>query len=155
MIVIGPVRWWSAAERWWFALFLGAAVGFVVLGIGGRIAMRAIASANRVPTGFSVGGTATVVLLGVASGVGGGFLYAFLYRYVQRPRLARSALFTLALVLLTLRGLRPIQPLALEWFLPLALGYGAIVDVLYTRWAGRRTAGIVSESPTSSYPGGA
>jgi hypothetical protein len=155
MMAVAPVRWRSAAEPWLFALCLGAAVGFVVLGIGGRIAMRAIAIANRVPTGFSVGGTATVVLLGVGSGVGGGLLYAFLHRYVQRPRLARSTLFALALVLLTLRGLRPIQPLALEWFMPLALGYGAIVDVIYTRWAGRRTAGTVSGSPTSPYPGGA
>ena len=145
---------WRVEAPWLFALLLGAAVGFVVLGIGGRIAMRAIAIANGVPTGFSVGGTATVVLLGLASGIGGGLLYALLHRYVRQPRLARSALFAVALVLLTLRGLRPIQPRALEWFMPLALGYGAIVDVIYTRWATRRTA-RPGESVTSPYPGGA
>ncbi len=145
---------WRVEASWLFALLLGGAVGFVVLGIGGRIAMRAIGIANGVPTGFSIGGTATVVLLGLASGIGGGLLYALLYRFVLRPRLVRSALFTLALVLLTLRGLRPIQPLALEWFMPLALGYGAIVDVIYSRWASRRTARTVSESTTSPYPGG-
>ena len=140
---------------WLFALLLGATVGFVVLGIGGRIAMRAIAMANRLPAGFSVDGTATVVFLGLVSGVGGGLLYALLHRYVHRPRLARSALFALAIVLLTLRGLRPIQPLALEWFMPLALGYGAVVDVIYTRWASRRAARTIAESATSPYPGGA
>lgn len=146
---------WRVEAPWPLALLLGGVVGFVVLGIGGRIAMRAIAIANGVPAGFSLGGTATVVLLGLASGVAGGLLYAFLHRYVRRPRLARSVLFTLALVLLTLRGLRPIQPLALEWFMPLALGYGAIVDVVYSRWASRRTARTVGESATSPYPGGA
>ena len=145
------IRW---NGPWLFALLLGAAVGFVVLGRGGRIAMRAIAIANGVPTGFSVGGTANVVLLGLASGIGGGLLYALLHRYI-RARLARSTLFTVALVLLTLRGLRPIQPLALEWFVPLALGYGAIVDVIYTRWAIRRSARRVGESATSPYPGSA
>jgi hypothetical protein len=145
----------SANRPWLFALLLGAAVGFVVLGIGGRIAMRAIAIANGVPGGFSLDGTATVVLLGLASGIGGGLLYALLHRYVARPRPVRSVLFTLALVLLTLRGLHPIQPLALEWFMPLALGYGAIVDVVYSRWASRRTARAVSESVTTPYPGGA
>jgi hypothetical protein len=65
-----------------------------------------------------------------------------------------SALFTLALVVLTLRGLRPIQPLALEWFMALALAYGAIVDVIHSRWASRWTARTVSESAMSPYPAG-
>ena len=131
-------RWRTVADPWLLALLLGAAVGLIVLGVGGRLAMRAIALANRAPLGFSLGGTVTVVLLGVASGVGGGLLYALLYRLVPRPRLVRSALFGAALVLLTLRGLRPIQPLALQWFMPLAVVYGAIVDVAYTTWYRRR-----------------
>jgi len=109
-----------------------------VLGVGGRVAMRAIALAGNTPPSFSIGGTATVVFLGAVSGAGGGLLYALLNRVVARRRLLRSALFGVALVLLTLRGLRPIQPLALEWFMPLALAYGAIVDVGYTVWARRR-----------------
>lgn len=140
------LRWRTAAEPWLFGLLLGAGVGLIVLGVGGRIAMRAIAVANRASPSFSIGGTATVVFLGVVSGVGGGLLYALLHRFVQRPRLVRTALFTIALVLLTLRGLRPIQPFALEWFMPLALGYGAIVDVAFTRWARRRSAMSAGES---------
>lgn len=139
MTVLAAPRWRSAVEPWLFGLLLGAGVGLVVLGVGGRAAMRAIALANNTPPGFSLGGTATVVFLGVASGVGGGFLYALLYRLIPERRLVRSALFAVALVLLTLRGLRPIQPLALEWFMPLALAYGAIVDVAYTVRYRRRT----------------
>jgi hypothetical protein len=149
------VRWRRGTEPVVRALLLGAAVGFVVLGIGGRLAMRAIAVANHVPAGFTFDGTTTVVLLGVVSGIAGALLYALLHRYIQRRRLVRSALFTLALVLLTLRGLRPIQPLALEWFMPLAVAYGAIVDVVYTWWAGRRASRASGEAPTSAYPGGA
>jgi hypothetical protein len=130
---------YAAIEPWLFGLLLGAGVGLVVLGVGGRIAMRAIALAGNTPPGFTVGGTATVVLLGAASGAGGGLLYTLLHLLVPRPRLVRSALFGLALVLLTLRGLRPIQPLALNWFMPLALAYGAIVDGAYTAWYRRRT----------------
>jgi hypothetical protein len=132
MTLVAATRWRVVAEPWTFGLLLGAGVGLVVLGVGGRIAMRAIALASHTPSAFSVGGTATVVLLGVASGVGGGLLYALLYRLVPRPRFVRSGLFGITLVLLTLRGLRPVQPLAIEWFMPLALAYGAIVDVAYT-----------------------
>lgn len=139
MTLVAAPRWRTAVEPWLVGLLVGASVGLVVLGVGGRITMRAIALANNTPPGFSFGGTATVVFLGLASGVGGGLLYALLYRLIPRRRLLRSALFGVALVLLTLRGLRPIQPLALEWFMPLALGYGAIVDVAYTVWDRRRT----------------
>jgi hypothetical protein len=135
-------RWRVAVEPWLFGVLLGTGVGLLVLGIGGRIAMRAIALANNTPPGFSVGGTSTVVFLGAASGLAGGLVYSLLHTLLPRRRLTRAALFALALVLLTLRGLRPIQPLALEWFMPLALGYGAIIDVAYTVWARRRAAVI-------------
>jgi hypothetical protein len=125
-------RWRGVAEPWLFGLVLGAGIGLVVLGVGGRVAMRAIALANNTPPSFTVGGTATVVFLGAVSGAAGGLLYALVHLLLPRRRLVRSALFALALVLLTLRGLRPIQPLALEWFMPLALAYGAIVDVAFT-----------------------
>jgi hypothetical protein len=148
-------RWRTIAEPWLFGLLLGAGVGLVILGVGGRVAMRAIAIANNTPPGFSIGGTATVVLLGVASGVGGGLLYAFLCQLIPRTRLLRSALFGASLVLLTLRGLRPIQPLALEWFIPLTLAYGAIVDIGFTAWWRRRgrTSAIDGALASPSYSG--
>ena len=152
------LRWRTTVEPWLVGLLLGALVGLVVLGVGSRIAMRAIAIANSTPTGFTVGGTATVVFLGVVSGVGGGLLYAFLHRFIPRPRFVRSALYATAIALLTLRGLRPIQPLALEWFMPLALGYGAIIDVGYTKWLRQRVATTTRRAAAvapSDYPGGA
>ena len=138
MTLAAAPRWRTVAEPWLVGLLLGAGVGLVILGVGGRVAMRAIALATNTRPGFSFGGTGTVVFLGASSGVGGGLLYALLHRLNPRRRLLRSALFGLVLVLLTLRGLWPIQPLALEWFMPLALAYGAIVDVAYTAWSRRR-----------------
>jgi hypothetical protein len=133
-----PLRWRTIVEPWLVGLLLGAGVGLVILGVGGRVAMRAIAIANNTPAGFSIGGTATVVFLGLVTGVGGGLLYALLSQLIPRAWLLRSGMFGAALVLLTLRGLRPMQPLALEWFMPLALTYGALVDVSYTIWRRRR-----------------
>jgi hypothetical protein len=138
------LRWRTVAGPWLFGFLLGAGVGLIVLGVGGRIAMRAIALANGTPPGFSIGGTTTVIFLGAVSGVGGGLLYALLHQLVRR-RFVRGALFALALVLLTLLGLRPIQPRALEWFMPLTLVYGATVDVAFATRYRRRTTDATSD----------
>jgi hypothetical protein len=121
-----------------FGALLGAVVGLPVLGVGGRIAMRLIAVASHAPPAFSFSGTTTVLAAGLASGVGGGLLYATICHFLPRTRWVRSALFAVALVLLTLRGLHPVRPLPLNLFMPLALAYGAIVDVAYSAWHRRR-----------------
>jgi hypothetical protein len=78
----------------------------------------------------------------VGLGAAGGLLYALLHRLVLRRRAVRSVLWGVALVLLTLRGLRPIQSPALEWFMPLALVYAAIVDIAYTTWSRHRARDV-------------
>ena len=128
----------STLRPWSFGALLGAAAGLPVLGVGGRMAMRLLAIASHAPPSFSPSGTMTVLLAGLASGVAGGVLYATLCRFLPQPRWARSALYTIALVLLTLRGLHPVQALALNAFMPLALAYGLVVDVVYSGWYGRR-----------------
>jgi hypothetical protein len=134
----------STLRPWSFGALLGAAAGLPVLGVGGRMAMRLLAIASHAPPSFSPSGTMTVLLAGLASGVAGGLLYATLCRFVTRPRWVRSALFAAALVLLTLRGLHPVQPLAFNLFMPLALAYGAIVDAAYSAWYRRRVGGGVA-----------
>ena len=100
--------------------------------------MRLVAVASHAPPRFTPSGTTTVLLAGLAAGVVGGLLYATLYHFLAHPRWGRSGLFAAALVLLTLRGLHPVQPLAVNLFMPLALAYGAVVDVLYSAWYRRR-----------------
>lgn len=130
---------------WTRGPLLGAALGLPILGGGGRLAMRAIAVVGGAPAVATVEGTLTVLLAGLASGVGGGVLYALLARLLPERRGLRAALFALGLLLLTLRGLRPVQPLALALFLPPVVLYGALLDWgWHRRAAGRRLAGAAA-----------
>jgi hypothetical protein len=116
-------------RRWIRGPLLGALLGFPLLGGGGRLAMHAIAlTTPGAQRAVSVEGTITVLLAGLAAGLAGGAIYALLDRFLPGRRLARALVFALVLVLLTLRGLRPVQPLALALFLPLVLLYGALVE---------------------------
>jgi hypothetical protein len=126
----------TTGRDWATAVGLGAVLGALVLGGGGRAAMRVIAVSQGTPGAFSLGGTMTVVVLGAASGaVGGAILVVSRWLFPAR-RWARVSLFWLALLLLTLRGLRPLDPLRAKLFVPLVVLYGA---ALYAVWAAART----------------
>ena len=125
-------------SEWTRGPVLGAALGLPILGVGGRLAMRAIALLNGAPSVTTLDGTLTVLLAGLASGVGGGVLYAVLARLLPDRRSLRALLFALALLLLTLRGLRPVQPHALVFFPPLVLLYGVLFERLWHRRAVER-----------------
>ena len=127
----------ATTNLWLRGVALGAVVGLPVLGVGGRIAMRAIAELTGVPPAFSPSGTLTVLLMGIASGVGGGVLYAALAWLLPSRRPMRGALFALGLVLLTLRGLSPATSLSLALFTPLALAYGVLFEQAWHRVAVR------------------
>ena len=114
------------SRRWLRGPVLGALLGLPILGGGGRLAMHALAS--DVQRSVTVQGTITVLLAGTAAGLAGGAIYALLDRLLAARRLMRGLLFAIVLTLLTLRGLRPVQPLALALFLPLVLLYGALLE---------------------------
>ncbi|HLE55492.1 MAG TPA: hypothetical protein VJB15_00270, partial [Rhodothermia bacterium] len=62
----------------------GAAIGFVVLGIGGRIIMRIIAHwEGRVPV-LTPSGTLKVVMMGALAGLTGGVIHGLLRQFVPR-----------------------------------------------------------------------
>jgi hypothetical protein len=116
-----------------FAPLAGLALGMLVLGTGGRVAMRVIAHATDAAPAFSFGGTVTVVFLGAVSGAAGGVIYAVLARLLPNRRVLRALIFGITLVLLTLRGLSPVTSLSLSLFLPLTLLYGALMAYAYRR----------------------
>jgi hypothetical protein len=62
------------------AVLAGAVAGAAALGIGGRLAMAALAIANRKRPEFSWGGSLDVVILGTFYGAVGGVLLAVLRR---------------------------------------------------------------------------
>ena len=128
-------------KRWLAGPMVGAVIGLVVLGAGGRVAMRGIALLDGTPGAFTVEGTITVLLLGAANGALGGAIRALLDLGGRLPTAARAALFALACLLLTLRGLKPLDASRLALFLPLVAVYVAAVELTWRRLAARSRIG--------------
>ena len=118
---------------WLRGTILGALVGTAFLGVGGRAAMRGIAMAQGAATGFSFGGSATVVFLGAAAGVAAGLIYVASVKLVGNRMWWARLLFALVVLAITLRGLRPVDSLKLAIFLPLFFAYGVVFDRLWAR----------------------
>ena len=112
---------------------VGAGVGALVLGIGGRAAMRGIAILSGAPPSFSWGGSLRVVLLGSLAGLVGGLILLGLRTFLRNRWLIQTLLFYAIIVLITLRGLRPIDSQRLMLFLPIVLVYGFLVRTLTRR----------------------
>lgn len=123
-----------AARRLGILVALGAVVGTVVLGLGGRLVMRLLSIASSVPEVFSVGGSLTVVGAGALSGAAGALLFAAAHGITSRLTPTRSwvghVLFGVALGLVTLRGLRGTASALSALFVPLVAAYGIIVTRL-------------------------
>ncbi|HJU87778.1 MAG TPA: hypothetical protein VJ672_00200 [Gemmatimonadaceae bacterium] len=125
---------------WVYGLALGTVLGTIILGVGGRLMMRVIALMEGTPVGWSVGGTGTVVFLGAVSGLAGGVVNTVLSHFLSRRDWLRTLIFFLFLVLITLRGLSPVRPLALALFMPLTLIFGVAFDLLWRQRAPRMRA---------------
>mgnify|MGYP001321706265 CR=1 FL=1 len=111
-------------------LVLGVASGALILGIGGRIAMRGITVMSGGMPGFSWGGTMTVILLGALSGLAGALvLVGVRVVFPRRPAL-RGIIYWAFLILVGLRGLNSVDPQRLLLFMPLILLYGITLQVL-------------------------
>jgi hypothetical protein len=121
---------------WWFALAAGAVTGCVILGVGGRIAMRFFALHTGARPGFSLGGTITVIFMGVVSGVAGAAIRAAAATWLPKrvPAWIGSVIFAMACMLLTLRGLKPVDAARLTYFLPCTVGYIIAFELLWWRW---------------------
>jgi hypothetical protein len=106
----GRLASWVGAALW------GALLGLLLLGIGGRAVMRVIAVSAGTPPTATFEGTLTVLLAGTGSGAAAGIIYRVLVALLPHRRQLRHLAFLLVLAGLTLRGLRPIQPLPLALF---------------------------------------
>ena len=123
---------------WVRCSLIGIAVGGLVLGIGGRVAMRGIAVLSGAPPGFSFGGSLTVVFLGAVAGLAGALILMLLRTLLPRRWLLQMILFYVLIVLISLRGIRPVDAQRLFLFMPLILVYGFLVRLLSRR---RKTLG--------------
>lgn len=116
--------------------------------------MRGIALLSGQPPGFSLGGTATVIFLGTLYGFVGGLVFVGLRFLVRTRRFLRAAVFWALLVLVTLRGLRPINADRLLLFVPLVIVYGATLHFLWCRVYGRRRWSAPIPSAAGAAPSG-
>ena len=122
-------------EEWLFALAAGAVTGFIILGVGGRIAMRLFALHTGARPGMSLGGTTTVIAMGVVSGVAGAIIRAAAAASLPRqlPAAIGSAIFAIACLLLTLRGLKPVDAARATYFFPLTVAYIIAFELAWRR----------------------
>lgn len=118
---------------WLAGILLGALVGTIVLGVGGRGAMRVFAIATHVPAGFSLGGSMTVVFLGAVSGAAGGAFLVLSRQLFPARRFWRVTLFWGLCLLIALRGLMPVDPLRLAVFMPVIALFAAGLQVVWCR----------------------
>ena len=127
---------------------VGTGLGVLVLGGGGRIAMRAVALATDRPLLLSLGGTVTVLASGAAAGAAGGLLRAVSRTVAQRSggwsTGVRLVLFAALLALVTRRGLHGTPPAQGLAFWPVVFTFGALLEVLLIR---RRDRDKVIDGP--------
>lgn len=90
--------------------------------------MRFIAERTTGTSGFTLGGTATVVFLGLASGALGSLILALARHFLWRWRALTTVVFWLALAFLTMRGLRPVDPVRVVAFVPLVALFGIFLQ---------------------------
>jgi len=117
------------------ALALGTASGALLLGLGGRLAMRLFALATGRPGAFSLRGTLNVVFAGAVAGLIGGALLWAVERWLPRRPLPRGLAFGLLCFAIASPGIRPPQFLTFGLFAPFFVGYGLVVASAWARVA--------------------
>jgi hypothetical protein len=118
----------------WSAIALGALVGALVLGVGGRIGMRIFAGLQGQAPFFKLSGSVAVVLIGAAVGASGGIVLWLGRKIFPNSSIARGLLFWGLLTFVTSRVLHPLTLHRVLVFGPIAALYGA---VLYRLWCQR------------------
>ena len=107
----GILTWFEAMPRSHpirLGVVRGGVAGALCLGLGGRLAMRGLALLGRRPTGFSLGATLGILLIGTILGAVGGLAFALVSG--RRSSRLGGSLFGTAFFLL----LVPLQPAAIR-----------------------------------------
>ena len=118
---------------WLAGVLAGTLLGIVFLGMGGRIAMRAIAVAQGQPQSFSWGGSLTVVMLGAVAGAAIGIIFLIARTLFPRPQALRVGFFWLVVAAFVARGLNPVSVLNVSLFAPLFVVHGTLMFLYWCR----------------------
>jgi hypothetical protein len=110
----------------------GAAIGLVVLGIGGRFIMRIIAHwEGRVPV-LTPSGTFTVVMMGTLAGLAAGVIDGLLRRFVARTPI-RVMLFAVICAAFTYYAVNELLLRPRLTFVALSLAYVAVLELVRSK----------------------
>ena len=124
---------------WRAGIVVGAMLGTVLLGIGGRLGMRGIAIAQGQPASFTFDGSLVVVLLGSATGAAVALIFLTSRAAFPAQRVWRTLFFWTLVGLLVWRGLNPVSTLNLSYFAPLFVLHGGLLTAYWCRVRHRRT----------------
>ena len=115
------------------AVVSGAAIGALVLGVVGRVAMRGYALLDEQEPYFTLSGSLTVVILGAIAGAATGLLFWLAGRLFPLRTLPRALFFSVGLALLTWRVLQPVSAQRVQVFAPLACAHGIALSLANRR----------------------
>ena len=116
------------------SIVAGAVLGFLILGIGGRLSMHAIVRIGGGAGAFTLGGTATVVGLGTAAGAVAGLVLFLVRTLFSRWPAVPPLLFWAVILAGTLWRLDLRDPLELLLFVPLSVAFGLSLLAASRRW---------------------
>ena len=120
-------------------ILVGAAVGFVTLGLVGRIAMFGFAEFTDRPTAWTLTGTVNVGLAGAIAGAIAAVLYVLIERWFlpRAPTIVRGLAFGALVFLVASPGIRPPWLLTFALFTPAFLLYGVMFVAIVVRFSKR------------------
>jgi hypothetical protein len=119
------------------SVVVGAVVGLIVLGVGGRIIMRIIAHWEGRHPVLSPGGTFNIVMMGTIAGTAAGIIFGLLRRFINSYPLQIAAFFVFCVVF-TLYGVKDLLVRPKLLFVGLTLAYCTVVSlVIHRKSAGR------------------
>ncbi len=132
----------SAAGRVLRTLCLGAAAGFLTLGLGGRMAMSGFAHFTGRPSVWTLGGSLSVAFSGAIAGAAAAVLYLLIGRLFLpgAPAIIGGLAFGAFTLLVLSPGIRPPSPITFALFAPAFLLYGVVFVVMVLRFQKREPA---------------
>lgn len=126
------MKWRSIALSIIASGVMGAAVGFPILGIGGRSMMRVIAHwEGRIPV-LTMGGTLRVLFVATMAGLAAGAVYGVLKKVVANHYL-RNAVFLIICVAFTWRAVDALLPGPRLMFVALTVVYVIVFEIVVER----------------------
>lgn len=118
---------------WIAGVLVGALLGALFLGVGGRVGMRVIALAQGQSPSASFEGSLAVVFLGAACGAAIGAIFLVARTLFPQRSSLRVLFFWTVVGWIVIRGLSPLTAISAVVFMPLFAIHGALLFAYWCR----------------------